>query len=569
MPVETLKVVLTGDNKGALAAFKEVKNNADGLRESIKKYQDLAFAEKDLAKLGAYNKKIQELQVQLKQTLNAGKIGFDEMGVSIAKTQAPLGKAFSGVRQLAYLLPGIGIAGLFNAAFEGISMLATGFDNAKKSAREFADEYVKAMSGADASSQKEIATIQSLINVAVNEKNSRTDRIRALQQLNKEYPGYFTNISKDISDTDRLREITNKLSEAIIRKGNAEALASLIGKENAKIWEATHQNIDQQIDKVSTATKIWDYFKGSLSSGNPALAAMNSQFNILASSFKQKGETIKLATENIKGLTEELNKNTLEQVKNNDFVDLGTKKVNERVKKLKEYQQLVGSIREVILSVRSKETEKEMKSDAPKHINDSSKLGSGIFNADFDKMATKRKEDLDAYNESLRQTVMYSDMLGDAFSKAIESGQNLGEVLKGVFIDLAKQIQRALIKALLFKAIGSALGVGGIGSLGDVFKSILGGGRGYASGGLATGASSGHLELLHGTEWVLRPEQLSGALNAARTAGSISAMNGGARVSGNTGSQSVSVEMQAIPLLKNGDFWLMFQQAQTKNNRTY
>jgi hypothetical protein len=52
-----------------------------------------------------------------------GNQGFANLGQSASKALGPLNDIYGGVRKLAQILPGIGIAGLFGAAFEGIAAL--------------------------------------------------------------------------------------------------------------------------------------------------------------------------------------------------------------------------------------------------------------------------------------------------------------------------------------------------------------------------------------------------------------------------------------------------------------
>jgi hypothetical protein len=52
-----------------------------------------------------------------------GNQGFANLGQSATKALGPLNDIYGGVRKLAQILPGIGIAGLFGAAFEGIAAL--------------------------------------------------------------------------------------------------------------------------------------------------------------------------------------------------------------------------------------------------------------------------------------------------------------------------------------------------------------------------------------------------------------------------------------------------------------
>ena len=71
------------------------------------------------------NKEIAALNLEITRVGNIGKAGFDNLGVSIQKIPPELnkvasgaGKAFSVLRQAAFILPGIGIAGLISGLGE-------------------------------------------------------------------------------------------------------------------------------------------------------------------------------------------------------------------------------------------------------------------------------------------------------------------------------------------------------------------------------------------------------------------------------------------------------------------
>ena len=80
---EKLRIDIVANSSEAVAGVKKVGITIDELKDKVKYYQDLAFAEKDLTKLRNYNSELQKVQATLKQTTNVGKAGFDDMGLAI------------------------------------------------------------------------------------------------------------------------------------------------------------------------------------------------------------------------------------------------------------------------------------------------------------------------------------------------------------------------------------------------------------------------------------------------------------------------------------------------------
>lgn len=119
------------------------------LTEKLRELESAVFTEKDVLKVAAFNAEIEVTQKEIAKLANAGKSGFDDLGNSIKKagvigntsfnnlssaaakstsavekTGLSLTKAYSGLRLIANILPGIGIAGIFGIALTVVSQLA-------------------------------------------------------------------------------------------------------------------------------------------------------------------------------------------------------------------------------------------------------------------------------------------------------------------------------------------------------------------------------------------------------------------------------------------------------------
>ncbi len=135
-----LEIQVTADINGlkqkmgeASASIKQFSTNSSqsifNLKEKLRELESVAFTDKSKKNVAAYNLQIQQTQKEIKQLSNVGKEGFDQLGNAAGRTGSSLTKAFTGLRSIAYILPGIGIAGIFNLAFEAIGKVVEELGN--------------------------------------------------------------------------------------------------------------------------------------------------------------------------------------------------------------------------------------------------------------------------------------------------------------------------------------------------------------------------------------------------------------------------------------------------------
>lgn len=127
---EQVKKAITGVGDTAEQQAKRVEANLKKIRNTpasqsqfnlqtkLEDAKNAAFTEKNTVKLVEYNRTIERTEAEINKLKNAGKAGFDDLGNSISKTTNVAGKAFSGLRMIANILPGIGLAGLLGFAIE-------------------------------------------------------------------------------------------------------------------------------------------------------------------------------------------------------------------------------------------------------------------------------------------------------------------------------------------------------------------------------------------------------------------------------------------------------------------
>jgi hypothetical protein len=104
-------------------------------------------------------------------------------------------------------------------------------------------------------------------------------------------------------------------------------------------------------------------------------------------------------------------------------------------------------------------------------------------------------------------------------ANAMANGGNIGEAFGNMFKQLAIDIALAAAKAAIFQAILSAINpVGGATKAGGFLKGF-GKLLGFAQGGTVSGPQSGYPVMLHGTEHIVRPDQMKSIIASAAQMG--------------------------------------------------
>jgi len=134
--IEEIKAKLAGIKPLTIPANVDTSKaiqSIETLRAKLLLKQQSLIETTDITKAAALNKEITGLQTQIAKIANAGKTGFDDLGNALGKAEGAvaktakstnvLSKGFGFIRQAAYLIPGIGIAGIFNVIGEAVVAL--------------------------------------------------------------------------------------------------------------------------------------------------------------------------------------------------------------------------------------------------------------------------------------------------------------------------------------------------------------------------------------------------------------------------------------------------------------
>lgn len=200
--------------------------------------------------------------VQLNQEITALDTNLKKADASIGNHQRNVGnytgaisnffgKTFGFLKNLAYLLPGIGIAGILGIITEGITALVSEIfkgSTATNTWKENLSNLNSMMSEANKQAGKEISALKQLYQAAVDVNLPMEERLEAVQDLKKEYPVYFSQLSNEAILTGQAAiEYKNLTTEILASTKARAATAKLADIESKKL------DVDFQKQKVRNA----------------------------------------------------------------------------------------------------------------------------------------------------------------------------------------------------------------------------------------------------------------------------------------------------------------------------
>lgn len=248
--------------------YQKLTKNVTQLEIQLQSYQRIAKTSLDPKIITEYNQKAEALKTQISQLSNSGKQGFNELGQAVEKNSNFLTSAFSKVRQLAYILPGVGIAGIIGFATGPIIEYLSKLDFVKNALETLtAQQKVYAQAFQDTGYQKAISNISELTENIKLAKEGFLDKTKVLKQYNTELGasiGYANSLDeaeqnivrngKDFIQVTLLKAAAQiALGDAAKKLAEAAQIQAKPTEEFSSIFELPTQNRTAQDVKASEA----------------------------------------------------------------------------------------------------------------------------------------------------------------------------------------------------------------------------------------------------------------------------------------------------------------------------
>ncbi len=218
MAPEKLEILISADNKKAIAAIKETILSLDGVEKSA----------------GNSGKGVK-------------KLGTDFTGMSRVIQDLPYG--FNAIaNNLTNILPAAGALGLgISALVAGLQFAQLGFGAWTRGlgeATKATEEAEKANEEYRSSLAKEKTQLDLLFRSATNANLPMAARLDAVKQLRENYGAYLTDFSNEEILAGKATSAYEKLSTAIIKSAKAKAASNLITKKQEEVLKLEQANAD-------------------------------------------------------------------------------------------------------------------------------------------------------------------------------------------------------------------------------------------------------------------------------------------------------------------------------------
>jgi hypothetical protein len=223
-------------------------------KDAIARYQNLVLlVGKDDPVARAAGKEAAALTDQLKSVDEATHVYTRNVGNYGGAIVKAFSGAFSFLRTIAYILPGIGIAGILGGIVDVVVSLTSAIFSGTNALNTLAENYKnvnEVVANANKTAGKQIVDLQILYSAAINVNNSIDQRRAAVKALKEEFPDYFGKIDDEIILNGKAKKSYDELRLAIVASARASAA-------KAKIDDLERQRLDSdfQKQKIKIATE--------------------------------------------------------------------------------------------------------------------------------------------------------------------------------------------------------------------------------------------------------------------------------------------------------------------------
>jgi hypothetical protein len=535
MAQETLKITITADNKQAV----------QNIQETVTATTQLGAAFKRVAP--ASNQATQAL-VNVSRVAQDAPYGF----IGIANNLNPLlesfqrlketsGSAGSALKEMAKGLmgpAGIGLAlGVVSSLIVAFGPKIASFINGTTEASKAQDKLKESLDNARASASESGIKLLAYINVAENANNTDARRKEALDAVKNELGKVNSAYASSIKTTDDAKNAVKLYTEALVAQAITSRYIDQIADKNIKLADATKLATKAGQDYVESVERSKNMVNGYVDASVTMAAVTNRDKDAYIAAGQAAGV---LKTE-----IDDLNTSvttTIQNALNNPFyvMDKSAKELDKTILNVtKNYKAFTKLTAEQVGTFIP--TDKPVSPTAP--AAPQTYLGGGpsqaLLEADaINKAASEQKKFNYLLNEAETTANFIAQGVGNIFQSMME-GENVGDAVLNVFKDMTLQLAQMVVQALIFKAIMTALGMGGtVGSTSDLTGGLLGGlGKllnipGAANGGIVSKPTFAMVGEGGESEAIIPLSKLDSILGNAFTSGANSGggMSGGSFV---------------------------------------
>jgi hypothetical protein len=513
MAQETLKITITADNKQAVQNIQQTVTATQSLGTAFQRLPNTSNqATYALSNLSRVAQDAPYGFIGIANNLNPLLESFQKLSKDAGGSGAAL-KAMAG----SLMGPaGIGLAlGAVSSIIVAFGPKIADFINGTNKASEAEDKFAKSLSDARAEASETGIRLQAYLTITQNANVSDERRAEALRAVKNELGKVNSAYASTITNVDQARAAVDLYTKALVAQAITSRYIDQIADKTVALNDVTKKALQAATDYNKASQKLAE---------TPVpISDQIGVYQRITENAVQAGkvytnfanETISLSS-SITELNKDL-ENTIQLSLSNPFfvLDKGAKELSKSTKEVADNIQRIGGQARAITNgatapiLQQRGTPKL----GPTPVN--APLGGRTtgFNSIVDaNNALEAARAMKVYNMQLQFANNITDTITPAFEamfQAMANGENIGKALEQSFKQIIVQLTTMIIKALIFKAVMTALGLPTMGGGGAGFTNFIPRG--------ASGDGSG--------AFVLRGQDLLLATNRAQKASNLKGQN--------------------------------------------
>ena len=507
MAQETLKITITADNQQAVKNIQETVTATTKLGTAFKTLPSTSNqATNALTNLSRVAQDAPYGFIGIANNLNPLLESFQRLKVEAGSTGGALKAMAGGLMGPA----GIGLAlGAVSSIIVAFGPKIADFISGTNEATKAEEKFTKSLSDARASATETGIRLQAYLTVSENASVSEERRADALKLVVSELSKVNSSYASTITNVDQARAAVDLYTQALVNQAITSRYIDELATKTIALADANKKIIQSGRDYYDNLEKQKNAYQG--------VTGVAIGYQLAIKNAQDANKEARVEAEGLKneiiGTTKQIN-NLVIANSANPFGPIAkgasdaakeTDKATKSVEKLgKQARVLKISATDVI---QTKKTNKKPKT--PSKLDPELPMWAQQYNAE---QIFKNEAALKAYNQQLQLANGITDTVTPAFEamfQAMANGENIGKALEESFKQIIIQLTTMIVKALIFKAVMSALGL-----------PTGGGGGGGFTNFVPSGASGDG-----GGAFVLRGQDLLLSVNRAQKASNLKGQN--------------------------------------------
>ena len=481
MAQETLKITITADNQQAVQNIQQTVTATNQLGTAFRTLPSVSNqANYALSNLSRVAQDAPYGFIGIANNLNPLLESFQKLKTESGSTSGALKAMVASLSGPA----GIGLAlGAVSSIIVAFGPKIASFISGTNEASKAEDKFAQSLKDARAEASETGIRLQAYLTISQNANVSEERRAEAFKAVVTELSKVNKAYASTITTVDQARGAVDLYTQALVAQAITTRYIDEIANKTIALAEANKRIIqtgrEYYATLESTKLAINGYADASVYQASAIAKAKDANIDARNEALALRSGIIGLRTEVNNLYVTASNNPFFNFVKGADDTTKATDKATKSIEKLgKQARVLKVSTTQII------ETENEIKTPTtPNKLSKDLPMFAQQYTAD---QIFKNEAALKAYNAQLQLANGITDTITPAFEamfQAMANGENIGRALEESFKQIIIQLTTMIVKALIFKAVMSALGIptagggGGLTNLASDFGSTQGGGQ--------------------------------------------------------------------------------------------